>query len=402
MALSQIYSAIAGDIITAARWNNEFSNLYQNGTDVAFPVTKAVSFAGFTLTLDAAGVTTLTSTASTGYAFIIGSKTGTPSASGTLGVFGNSTFTDTNTAASGTASLYTGLSVKTPTLAASNLSVTTTNAATVYIEAAPIAGTNETITNPWALWIDSGNVRFDNDIYWLSGTAFNGIFGHNNSGHRTYTFQDSDDTIVGRATTDTLTNKTLTTPVINGTITGTYTLGGTPTVPASAGSSMVYIETLDLSSSTIIQNLSAAYTVHVFVLVSVKSSSNAQTLEMFFSSNNGSTFANSSYSWSQNGVTTDSDTRLNLAGNVTATASFGGINGTIRLFNVGSIVVRKHYTGEVSCHTATTGVFIHNTVAGSCGDASPDVVTTAVNAIKLEMTAGTTSGTVLHYGIKNS
>lgn len=41
------------------------------------------------------------------------------------------------------------------------------------------------------------------------------------------------DTLVGKATTDTLTNKTLTAPVLSGTVTGTYTLGGTPTFPSS-------------------------------------------------------------------------------------------------------------------------------------------------------------------------
>lgn len=41
------------------------------------------------------------------------------------------------------------------------------------------------------------------------------------------------DTLVGKATTDTLTNKTLTAPVLGGTVTGTYTLGGTPTFPAT-------------------------------------------------------------------------------------------------------------------------------------------------------------------------
>jgi len=38
---------------------------------------------------------------------------------------------------------------------------------------------------------------------------------------------------VGLTDTQTLTNKTLTAPVLGGTITGTYTLGGTPTFPAS-------------------------------------------------------------------------------------------------------------------------------------------------------------------------
>ena len=47
-----------------------------------------------------------------------------------------------------------------PTLA-SNSARTTTNSATVYIANAPTAGTNMTITNPYALWVDDGNVRLD-------------------------------------------------------------------------------------------------------------------------------------------------------------------------------------------------------------------------------------------------
>lgn len=151
MALSQLYSAIAGDIITAARWNNEFGNIYSNGTDVAFPVTKAVSFGGFTLTLDAAGVSTLTSPANSGFLFTVGAKSGAPSASGSLGSFTASTFTDTDTASSGTAALWSGLSVRTPTLVAAAALVTTAKAASVYIEGSPTAGANETITEGFAL-----------------------------------------------------------------------------------------------------------------------------------------------------------------------------------------------------------------------------------------------------------
>jgi hypothetical protein len=45
------------------------------------------------------------------------------------------------------------------------------------------------------------------------------------------------DTLVGKATTDTLTNKTLTAPVLSGSVTGTYTLAGTNTLtsPIIAG-----------------------------------------------------------------------------------------------------------------------------------------------------------------------
>lgn len=50
-----------------------------------------------------------------------------------------------------------------PTLAFAGAS-TVTNAATVYIDRAPQAGTNATITNAYALWVDAGDVRFDGAI----------------------------------------------------------------------------------------------------------------------------------------------------------------------------------------------------------------------------------------------
>lgn len=47
-----------------------------------------------------------------------------------------------------------------PTIAAAAAS-TVTNSATVYIDDAPQAGTNATLTNAYALWVDAGRVRFD-------------------------------------------------------------------------------------------------------------------------------------------------------------------------------------------------------------------------------------------------
>lgn len=46
-----------------------------------------------------------------------------------------------------------------------------------------------------------------------AANTFTSFLTNSNTAARTYTFQDSDDTIVGRATTDTLTNKTLTSPL---------------------------------------------------------------------------------------------------------------------------------------------------------------------------------------------
>lgn len=83
---------------------------------------------------------------------------------GTGGVVLNSpakTYTDrTSSGAVATATLH---SFQASTLAAGS-STTFTDTATAYIGGAPIAGTNVTQTNSWALWVDSGNVRLDGTI----------------------------------------------------------------------------------------------------------------------------------------------------------------------------------------------------------------------------------------------
>lgn len=161
MALSKIYDAQAGDTITASRWDTEFDNIYNNGTDLGFPLTKAVSFAGYTITWDASGNTTMISSASQSLQYTPGAKTGTPSTTGSVLNVVASTYTDNNTAGSGTATAWAGVTIQRPTLAASNATVTTTDAATLYIANSPAEGTNETITNEYALWVDDGRVRMD-------------------------------------------------------------------------------------------------------------------------------------------------------------------------------------------------------------------------------------------------
>lgn len=53
--------------------------------------------------------------------------------------------------------------VRAPTIAAAGAS-TFTYAALVYIEGAPIAGTNATLTTSYALFVDGGRVRFDGPV----------------------------------------------------------------------------------------------------------------------------------------------------------------------------------------------------------------------------------------------
>jgi len=67
---------------------------------------------------------------------------------------GGVTYTDNSTSASGTATQAYLYSFEKPTFAASNSSVTTTTAATVFISGDPVAGSNQTLTNSYALYVD--------------------------------------------------------------------------------------------------------------------------------------------------------------------------------------------------------------------------------------------------------
>jgi hypothetical protein len=66
------------------------------------------------------------------------------------------TFTDNTTASSGTVAHGTINSFDNPAIAATNTTVTYTNASTVYIDGAPTNGTNVTITNPYSLFVNAG------------------------------------------------------------------------------------------------------------------------------------------------------------------------------------------------------------------------------------------------------
>lgn len=82
----------------------------------------------------------------------------------------SATFTDSSTAASGTAASAVFSSFAVPTLAATNASVTTTTAATVYIAGDVAAGTNQTITNSYGLW-NVGKTRLDGILSVTATTA---------------------------------------------------------------------------------------------------------------------------------------------------------------------------------------------------------------------------------------
>lgn len=161
MAISRVTTWTSGQTLTASALNAEFNNIINNGTSLWSPATASVSMGGFSLVLDAAGVTSLQSSGSSGFLYTPGAKSGTPGATGGHINVAAGTYTDSATAGSGTATLWTGVSLQQPTLAASNSTVTTTDAATLFIDNAPAAGTNQTLTSAWAFWVDDGAVRLD-------------------------------------------------------------------------------------------------------------------------------------------------------------------------------------------------------------------------------------------------
>ena len=90
---------------------------------------------------------------------IIGDKSVTAGSTGHMVDVSTMILTDTSTPAAGTATEANAIVINGPTLGAGGINVTTTDAATLQISGAPIQGTNQTLTNPHAVLIDSKNAK---------------------------------------------------------------------------------------------------------------------------------------------------------------------------------------------------------------------------------------------------
>lgn len=102
-------------------------------------------------------------------------QTGGPNAAlGEVFRVDNATFTDSSTAGSGTATGYVTNSLGQETMAATNASVTTTNASNLYIVGAPAKGTNNTVTNTHGIYIAAGSVGAQINSYGLTVNAQTG------------------------------------------------------------------------------------------------------------------------------------------------------------------------------------------------------------------------------------
>jgi hypothetical protein len=132
------------------------SNVYITNADAAFSAsTGALQVTGGVGVAKSVFVGTTATVAGT--LFRNGAITATGWGSGGVGlVLSTSTYTDSSL--NGAQPFAAVHSIGRPTIAATN-SPTYADAATLYIDNAPAAGTNAVITNPWSLYVANGNVR---------------------------------------------------------------------------------------------------------------------------------------------------------------------------------------------------------------------------------------------------
>jgi hypothetical protein len=121
-----------------------------------------LTFDGTTLSaagLSTTGFTTMVKTITAGNSSFNGTAVFAPATPAKLFI-GTGTVTDVTSAASATNSAGAVMAMGITPIAASNVSVTYTNASTLYIAGAPSASTNITITNPYALYVAAGASYF--------------------------------------------------------------------------------------------------------------------------------------------------------------------------------------------------------------------------------------------------
>ena len=109
------------------------------------------------------GLTTLVKTVKIGDSNFNGVAVFAPSTPAKLYI-GTGTVTDTTSAIGATNATGAVASLAITPIAATNTSVTYTNAATLYIAGAPSAGTNVTLTNPYSLYVAAGDAYFGGTV----------------------------------------------------------------------------------------------------------------------------------------------------------------------------------------------------------------------------------------------
>lgn len=253
MAIAMVKTQVDGGDILAADWNTEFLNIINNAVSLVSPLLGDLALGGFNLTGLSAGSVGSPSLSFTGdtntgiYSRTADTLNG--SAGGVLACeFGASWIlaaapedNRTNTVdvvgivrstTSGSPAASIGVGVQ---FDAESADENPCPFGRVDFAAADVtAGSEDTYFD---VLLRVAGAALTSAYRFQSTDAFKVIFTHANSGDSTYTLPNQSDTLVGRVTTDTLTNKTLTSPSIGGaTITGA--------APASPAANVLYTDSI--------------------------------------------------------------------------------------------------------------------------------------------------------------
>jgi hypothetical protein len=183
---------------------------------------------------------------------------------------------------------------------------------------------------------------------------------------------------------------------------------GAYSVPATSGSSVVWLAKLTASSSASLvdtTHITSTYDIYKFELTNVIPATDTVQFFMRVSVDGGSTYKNTDYVCTYidipNNTATAFTTGYPLAGDgVTAgplkNTALGGCNGTLTFVNPNSAAV-KYCTGVLVLDDA------NSVGAGAYFGGGYNGVTTAVNAVQFIMSSGNiASGTINIYGVKTS
>lgn len=461
MAIARVHTWSAGEVLTAADLNAEFSNILNNGSDLVSPFTKAISMGGFALNFDAANTIALTATTSgviltggtireptedtltahagggqgSALALAVAKKYHRISVCATAGdsvvlptstagqahfirndgaaaaqVFGTSPDTVNGVATATGVPLATGVGTwyvcttagnwtTGPLVAVSgNFPVTFTATAATNVTL-PTTGTVLTADSTAVLTNKTYDTAGTGNILKINGTTVSAVSGSGS---------------VALATGPTISLATGSTGVTQTAANNSTALATTAYVDrGSSGASWVLLASGTASNSATIDftQISSTYDIYAVEAIGIVPATGAANLVMRMSIDGGSTFKAGAgdYNYSVLGLT-DGAAADNAAGtntliSITAntgtsnTASNGGVNATIFLYNLNSTTQRKfavysggHFTGSGNICFSGNGI---STLAA--------LTSSAVNAIRfLESSGNITSGVFYLYGIRKA
>jgi hypothetical protein len=167
---------------------------------------------------------------------------------------------------------------------------------------------------------------------------------------------------------------------------------------------IIYLSTQTASNSASLSFTSLITTTYPVYFIKVRNIVPATDTDNFlltFSTDNGSTYLNSAYQWSQIGVTeasftstqfNNSDSSIQLTPAMSSTANRGGLSGQMYLYGF-AVAKVPQISLEAFNYDSNTHANYRITYGANTG-------TTAVNAIKFACSSGNiTSGSIILYGM---